>query len=82
MLKWSYLYAFSEGPLEVSISRSDCKSSGQEARHEQGAFPDYVGDGKVVVFLGMIQTHAAYALECVDVSDHWKVKHILSAQRL
>lgn len=29
----------------------------------------------VVVLLGMMQTHAVYALECVEVLDHWKVKH-------
>lgn len=36
----------------------------------------------MVVLQGMMQTHTAYALECVDVLDDWKVKHTLSTQRL
>ena len=45
------------------------------ARHEQGTLSVCGGMRRVVVLLGMVQTHAAYALECVEVSDHWKVKH-------
>lgn len=48
MLKWSYFYAFLEGPLEVSISNP---RSPQARRPNmsggRGVFPDYVGDGEV-----------------------------------
>lgn len=41
----------------------------------RGHFQFMGGMWRVVVLLGMMQTHAVYALEHVEVSDHWKVKH-------